>query len=110
MSPPDKLLQTLDPPAGGWEQLLHRRDQESWPMPVAALACAIAVVVLAFPWPYRHRIEVQANGARLVGERSHGTTVRMLDGQRAVAVPSGNPNVRLYWIGRGGAAQDSRRH
>jgi hypothetical protein len=101
MSTADKLLRTFNPPAGGWERLVQRRDKESWPMPVTALACAIALVVFAFPWPYRHRIEVQANGARLVGERSSGTTVRMLDGQQAIALPSGDPNVRLYWIAGG---------
>jgi len=33
-----------------------------------------------------------------VGERSQGTTLRMLDDRQIVALPSGDPNVKLYWI------------
>jgi hypothetical protein len=69
---------------------------------VAALSCAVTVVVFAFSWPYRHPIELQLNAARLVGERSHGTTLRMLDDRQAVELPSNDPNVKLYWIERDG--------
>ncbi len=98
MSVPSQLFQRLDPPPGGWERLIGRRDRQSWMQPVAGLTCAVAVVALAFPWPYRHHIELNLNGARLMGERSQGTTLRVLDDRQIVALPSGDPNVRLYWI------------
>jgi hypothetical protein len=69
---------------------------------VAALTCAITVFVFAFHWPYPHRIELQLNGARLVGERSHGTTLRILDNRQVVELPSSDPNVKVYWIERDG--------
>ena len=95
---PDQLLQALDPPAGGWERLIHRRDRESWLIPVSALTCAVTIVVLALPWSHRHHIELKLNGARLLDEPSQGITLRMLDDRQIVALPSGNPNVKLYWI------------
>ena len=55
----------------------------------------------AFPWPHRERLQLPLSGARLIGERSHGTTVRLLDDPPVVALPSGDPNVELYWIGSG---------
>lgn len=98
MSVPSTLFQRLDPPVGGWERLIRRRGKQSWMQPAAALTCAVALVALAFPWPYRHHIELNLNGARLIGERSQGTTVRMLDDRQIVALPSGDTNVKLYWI------------
>ena len=99
MNTPDRLLPSLDPPPGGWQRLLRRRDADAdWLMPSAALASAIVAVVVAFNWPHRHPIELPLNGARLIGERSEGTTLRMLDNRKAVELPSGDPNVSAYWI------------
>jgi hypothetical protein len=99
MSTPDRLLPSLEPPPGGWQRLIRRRDADSfWLMPLAALASAIVAVVVAFPWPHRHPIELQLNGARLIGERSQGTTLRMLDHRKTVELPSSDPNVSVYWI------------
>jgi hypothetical protein len=77
-------------------------------MPLAALTSAVAVVVFAFPRPHRHPIELKLNGARLVGERSQGTALRMLDNRQIAALPSDDPNVKLYWIERGGEGQEIR--
>jgi hypothetical protein len=41
---------------------------------------------------------MQFDGARLMGERSQGVGLQMLDNQRTTAVPSGDPNVRFYWV------------
>jgi hypothetical protein len=71
--------------------------QQSWLIPVAALTCAVTTVVLAFPWSHRHQIELRVNGARLLGELSQGIALRM-DDQQIVALPSGDPNVKVYWI------------
>jgi hypothetical protein len=102
MSSPGPHLRTLDPPAGGWERLLSRRDAESWESwltpAAAALASAAAVIVLAVSWPHRHPLELDVSGARLVGKHSDGTTVRMLDGRQAIAQSSGDPNVQVYAI------------
>ncbi len=99
MSTPSRLLQMLDPPAGGWQRLIRRRDAySSWLMPLGALTSAVAVVVLAFPQTHRHPLELQLNGARLMGERSQGTTLRVLDNRQTVALPSSDPNISLYWI------------
>ena len=101
MNTPSRILQSLDPPTRGWERLIRRRDADSsWLIPLAALTSAVAVVVFAFPWPH-HPIELQLNGARLLGQRSQGMTLRMLDKRKVVVLPSGDPNVRLYWIERG---------
>jgi hypothetical protein len=105
MSTPSPLLRTLDPPPGGWERLLSRRHaqtRESWDSwlgpAAAALTSAAAVIVLAVSWPHRHPLELDLNGARLVGKRSDGTTVRLLDGRQVVAQSSSDPNVQVYWI------------
>ncbi len=101
MKTPSRFLRTLDPPAGGWERLIRRRDGESgrsWRIPMAALTCAVAVLALALFWPHRSRVELKLNGARLVGGRGEGITLRMLDDRQAVALPSADPNVKLYWI------------
>jgi len=108
MSTLSPLLQTLDPPPGGWQRLVRRRDADSsWRMPLAALTSAVVAVVLVLPWPHRHPIELGLNGGRLVGERSHGTTLRMLDDRKMVALASSDPNVSFYWIEAG--SQDRRR-
>jgi hypothetical protein len=77
-------------------------------VPAAALTSAVAVVVFAFPRTHPQPIELQLNGARLAGERSQGTTLRVLDNRKVVALPSGDPNVRLYWIEDSSAARKMR--
>jgi hypothetical protein len=101
MSTPDRFLRTLDAPPGGWQRLIQRRDADasSWLMPLtAALASAAAVFIFVAPWLDRRPIELELNAARLVGERSTGIPLKILDGHKVVALPSGDPNVRLYWV------------
>ncbi len=100
MSTPDRFLRTLDAPPGGWQRLIQRRDADtSWLMPLTtALASAAAVFIFVTPWLDRHPIELQLNAARLVGERSTGTTLQILDDHKVMALPSSDPNVRLYWV------------
>jgi hypothetical protein len=111
MSTPDRFLRTLDAPPGGWQRLVRRRDtdSESWLMPLASLTCAVAVVVFAAPWLDRRPIELQLSAARLVGERSEGVTLQMLDGRKMVALSSSDPNVRLFWVERGSEAVSDAR-
>ena len=98
MSTPGRLLQTLDPPAGGWERLRERRNEESSLFSTTALACAVAIVAIAVSLPHRDRLDLKLNSARLIGQRSEGITLRMLDNRQTVVLPSGDPNVKLYWI------------
>jgi hypothetical protein len=50
------------------------------------------------PWLDRSPLELELSAARLVGERSKGVTVQMLDGRKMVALSSSDPNVRLFWV------------
>jgi hypothetical protein len=80
--------------------LIERRDagSASWLVPLTSLVCAVAVLVVVFPWMERRPIEMDLNGARLVGARSTGTTLQMLDGRKTVELSSSDPNVRVYWV------------
>lgn len=101
MSTPDRFLRTLDAPPGGWQRLIQQRDADapSWLMPVTtALASAAAVFIFVAPWLDQRPIELELNAARLVGERSTGITMQVLDGHKMVELRSGDPNVRLYWV------------
>jgi hypothetical protein len=101
MSTPDRFLRTLDAPAGGWQRLIQRRDADAspWLVPLTAtLASAAAVFIFVAPWLDRRPLELELNAARLVGERSTGISLQILDGREMVALPSGDPNVRLYWV------------
>jgi hypothetical protein len=58
-------------------------------------------MVFVAPWLDRRPIELELSAARLVGERSKGVTLQLLDGRKMVALSSTDPNVRLFWIERG---------
>ena len=76
----------------------RRYEDTSWLIPLTAtLASAAAVFIFVAPWLDRP-IELQLNAARLVGERSTGTPLQILDGHKVMALPSSDPNVRLYWV------------
>jgi hypothetical protein len=101
MSTPERFLRTLEAPAGGWQRLIRRRDEadaRSWLMPLGALASAAAVFLFVSPWLDRRPLPLELNAARLIGERSTGHTLQVLDGNRIEALPSNEPNVRLYWV------------
>jgi hypothetical protein len=100
MSTPDRFLRTLEVPPGGWQRLIRRRDAESgsWLMPLASLTCAVAVMVFVAPWLDQRPIELELSAARLVGERSTGVPLQLLDGRKMVALPSRDPNIRVFWV------------
>jgi hypothetical protein len=100
MNTSDRFLRTLDPPPRGWQRLIERRDagSSSWLAPLTSLVCAVAVLVVVFPWMERQPIELDLSGARLVGARSTGTTLQMLDGRKTVELSSSDPNVKVYWV------------
>jgi hypothetical protein len=102
MSTSDRFLRTLDAPPGGWQRLIRRREteSESWLMPLASLTCAVAIMVFVAPRLNRHPIELELSAARLVGERSKGVALQLLDGRKTVALSSSDPNVRLFWVER----------
>ena len=104
MNPPERTLPVLEPPAGGWERLLARRDQNSrwapsWPALAAGSAAALVTIAVLTG---RSDLKMPPIGARLIGERSQGIGLRTLDEARARPLPSDDPNVRLYWIERAG--------
>jgi hypothetical protein len=96
-----RVLRTLDPPIGGWERLIARREQRArWAAPSwAALAAgSAAALVLMTVATGRSELTMPLSGARLIGERSQGMGLHALDDARLKPLPSGNPNVQLYWI------------
>jgi hypothetical protein len=103
MNESDRFLTVLEPPPGGWPRLLARRDSQSqarW-MPswwALATGAAAAVLVLTMFAPPRSEIQMQLTGGRLIGERSEGVGVQLLEGGRAVSMHSGDENVQLYWV------------
>lgn len=101
MSSPEKLLPVLNPPSGGWQRLQARRESRSstvieW-LPLASGSLAAAVLAAVFLMN-RNDLRMPFNGARLMGERSQGVGLRMLDQRQTTALPSDDPNVRLYWV------------
>jgi hypothetical protein len=100
MKPPDRILTLLDPPPGGLERLRARRDAAhswapSWRALVAGGAVAALWLVIASGQP---RLQMPLSGARLIGERSQGLGVQILENGRAVPLPSVDPDVRIYWV------------
>ena len=101
MNQPDRILTALEPPAGGWERLRLRRNLTSrWAPSWWALASgsAAAVTWLAIAAGHTAEIRMQLSGGRLIGERSQGTNVQMLENGHAVALQNTDPNVRMYWV------------
>jgi hypothetical protein len=111
MSTPDRFLRNLDAPPGGWQRLIRRRDTESgsWLMPLTSLTCAVAVMVFVAPGLDRRPLELDLSAARLVDARSKGVPLQLLDGRKTVALSSGDPNVRLFWVERGSDASAAGR-
>ena len=105
MNQPDKILTLLEPPPGGWARLLARRQSSrdgapSWWVLGTGAAAAVIVAWMAVA-PGRVDIRMQLTGGRLIGERSEGVGVQMLEGGHAVSLPSSNANVRIYWVEAG---------
>jgi hypothetical protein len=101
MNQTDRILTPLEPPPGGWERLRARRDSSSrWAPSWWALASGMAATVawLAIIAPGHTQIRMPLSGGRLIGERSQGVGVQILGNGRAVALPSADANVRIYWV------------
>jgi hypothetical protein len=96
----DQILTLLDPPPGGWERLRARRDGIShWAPSWWALATGGVAAIAWLAVPSAHtQLRMPLSGARLIGERSLGVEVQILDNGHAVAVPTSDPNVRIYWV------------
>ena len=100
--PTDKILRVLEPPPGGLARLIARRDSRAHTMaPWWALVAGAATAVVWMTVLSGHtKIRMGLSGARLVGERSQGVGVQMLEGGRAVPLPSDSSDVQVYWVER----------
>lgn len=104
-TPPDKLLRQLEPPPGGSARLLSRRDSlvRSAPPPWLALAAGAATALVWIAALSGHtEVRMQLTGARLIGERTQGVSVQMLEGGRAVPLSADAAEVPVYWVERSG--------
>jgi hypothetical protein len=101
MNQPDRFLPVLEPPPGGWQRLRARRDSAArwapswWALATGVAAAAVAFMVAA---PRHTDIQMQLTGGRLVGERSEGVGVQLLEEGQAVSMQSGDANIQLYWV------------
>jgi hypothetical protein len=107
MNQPDSLLKLLEPPPGGWERLRARRSAAtdwgpSWWALASGGAAAIAWLAVASG---HTKIQMHFSGARLIGERSHGVGVQLLENGRTVFVPSADANVRIYLVEPSGSTE-----
>jgi hypothetical protein len=100
MKQPDRILTLLEPPPGGLERLRTRRDSTSrWALSWSALAAGGAAAAAWLAIASEHpQIRMPMIGARLIGARSQGVGVQILENGRAVPLPSADPDVRIYWV------------
>ena len=107
--PTEKILSVLEPPPGGLARLLSRRDSRVRKAPPWwALAAGAATAVVWMTVLTGHtEIRLQLTGARLIGERSQGVSVQMLEGGRAVPLSSDAADVRVYWVERPDSTRSS---
>ena len=98
----DKILRVLEPPPGGLARLVSRRDSRvRASAPWWALAAGAATAVVWMTVLSGHvQIRMELAGARLIGERSQGVGVQMLEGGHAVPLSSDSPDVQVYWVER----------
>ncbi len=107
MNQPDRFLTVLEPPPGGLARLrARRRLPGGWAPSWWALATGSAAAVAWMAIASGHTdIRMQLSGERLVGERSQGVSVQILENGHAVSLPSGDANVRIYWVEPASAAR-----
>lgn len=105
----ERLLPTIEPPAGGLARLQRRIASRAKSEPVfrvsrwawAATACATLAVaaILIQPWVARqqrtHALAAALRTAMAPDQPSGG--IRVIDGA-AIEMPSGQSNVRLYLV------------
>src|SRR5579862_5267492 len=101
------ILGVFEPPPGGWERLRARRDSANrWAPSWLALATgAVSAVACLALIPWHPPVRMQLTGGRLIGERSLGVEVQLLEGGSAVAMPSADANVRVYLVKPADAAR-----
>jgi hypothetical protein len=96
----ERILENLLPPAGGWQRLVARRDAApSWRrlgVPLAMAATLAMVVMLIRPQPAE--LDVPWSGGRLVAQPSAGAGLHRVADADATALPTDDPQVRLYWL------------
>lgn len=96
----ERILDELTPPAGGWQRLVARRDEESqvrgFGVPLATAAVLAVVVFLVRPEV--HELQLPWEGSRLIGQQSEGVGVRRVEGARVTPLASDDPRVHLYWL------------
>jgi len=100
MNQPGRILTSLEPPPGGWERLRARRNSisrwvPSWWALASGSAAAIAWLAIASG---HTEIQMQLTGGRLIGERSQGVDVQLLENGHAISLPSADAKVRIYLI------------
>jgi hypothetical protein len=98
MNQPDRILTVLEPPPGGWERLRASRNSgsrwaPSWWALAGGGAAAIAWLLVASG---QREIRMPLTGGRLIGERSQGVDVQILENGHVVSLPSADANVRIY--------------
>jgi hypothetical protein len=100
MNQSDKILTPLEPPPGGWERLRARRNSASrWAPSWWAFAWGSAAAVAWLAIASGHtQIRMQLTGGRLVGERSRGADLQILENGHAISLPSADANVRIYVV------------
>ena len=97
---PERLLELVDAPTGGWERLRARRDAQElqrapWLAFAAGAGLATVVFVLANTLP-RTSLTLPESSARLQGMVIADEPLRLLDERRATALPAVD-GVQLYW-------------
>jgi hypothetical protein len=100
MNQSDRILTPLEPPPGGWERLRARRNlasrwAPSWWALASGAAAAMAWLAIA---PGHTQIRMQLTGGRLIGERSRGVGLQILENGHAISLPSADANVRIYVV------------
>jgi hypothetical protein len=101
--PSERLLESITPPAGGWERLRARRDAEElqrapWLAFAAGFAVAALGVVLVSTGS-RAPLTLPDSGARLQGRTVADEPLRLLDSGHASSLPA-TAGVQIYWTER----------
>lgn len=99
---PERILGDLDPPSGGWQRLVARRDaarpEKGIGLPLATAAVLALAVFLLRPQPPQE-LQLPWTGARLLDQPSAGIGLQQVGGGEVTPLPSGDERVRLYWVG-----------
>jgi len=93
---PDKLRRVLLLTA--FSELSYDAIVEMLPIPAGKVASRRHIAMMTGVHD-RFEMQIQLNGSRLINQKAHGTGIRLVDAAyTAATLPSGNPDVRIYWI------------